>query len=111
MRDVKQNALGRKKTHIQGNVQIRSDEDLLALEVGIGQIGHGLLAGRHGLLVGCGGKMRERAVQGGFWLKILAIDGRTDKSSSSSPRNPDRLDYTFSPCFRSKRNKTAWLTD
>ena len=51
MRDVKQNALGRKRTHIQGNVEIRSDEDLLALEVGIGQIGHGLLAGRHGLLV------------------------------------------------------------
>lgn len=41
-----------KETHIQGNVQIRSDKDLLALEVGIGQIGHGLLAGRHALLVG-----------------------------------------------------------
>lgn len=52
-----------KETHIQGNVQIRSDKDLLALEVGIGQIGHGLLAGRHGV-VGVGEKMRG----GGFWL-------------------------------------------
>ena len=36
------------KTHVQGNVQVGADQDLLALEVGIGQIGHGLLAGRHG---------------------------------------------------------------
>ena len=36
------------KTHVQGNVQVSADQDLLALEVGIGQIGHGLLAGRHG---------------------------------------------------------------
>ena len=36
------------KTHVQGNVQVGADQDLLALEVGIGQVGHGLLAGRHG---------------------------------------------------------------
>ncbi len=35
-------------THVQGNVQVGADQDLLALEVGIGQIGHSLLAGRHG---------------------------------------------------------------
>ena len=53
-----------KETHIQGNVQIRSDKDLLALEVGIGQIGHGLLAGRHGVVGDVGEKMRESGGEG-----------------------------------------------
>ena len=47
------------KTHVQGNVQVGADQDLLALEVGIGQIGHGLLAGRRH-----GGRDTELMLQG-----------------------------------------------
>ena len=47
------------RTHVQGNVQVGADQDLLALEVGIGQIGHGLLAGRRH-----GGRDTELMLQG-----------------------------------------------
>ena len=61
------------KTHVQRNVQVGADQDLLALEVGIGQIGHSLLAGRHGWYkeqVRRGGKMRRGVVASSAPSKI-----------------------------------------